>query len=111
MAVLDPPLSPTKGPSQRPQEGSRFCLRHPRRTEPPPRRLTARPSATKEYARLIAEWRLHSNHLLPTTGPRGAALTLSVNELILAYLYASNQPHRSSSGPSDIYFDAIRLSG
>jgi integrase len=39
----------------------------------------------EKYARLLAEWRLHSNHLLPTTGPRRAASTPSVNELILAY--------------------------
>jgi integrase len=39
----------------------------------------------EKYARLIAEWRLHSNHLLPETGPRRVVSGLSVNELILGY--------------------------
>jgi integrase len=39
----------------------------------------------EKYARLIAEWRLHARHLLPTTGPRRPVSTLSVNELILSY--------------------------
>ena len=43
------------------------------------------PESHEKYARLIAEWRLHSRHLLPTTGPGRIDSTLSVNELILAY--------------------------
>lgn len=43
------------------------------------------PESHEKYARLLAEWRLHSQHLLPTTGPRQVALSLSVNELILSY--------------------------
>jgi hypothetical protein len=43
------------------------------------------PESHEKYARLITEWRLHSEHLLPTTGPARTSLTLSVNELILAY--------------------------
>ncbi len=43
------------------------------------------PDSHEKYARLIAEWRLHSEHLLPTTGPRRVASNLSVNELILTY--------------------------
>jgi integrase len=39
----------------------------------------------EKYARLIAEWRLHSNRLLPTTGPKRFSSTPSVNELILSY--------------------------
>jgi integrase len=43
------------------------------------------PESHEKYTRLLAEWRLNSNHLLPTTGPRRTASTLSVNELILAF--------------------------
>jgi len=43
------------------------------------------PESHEKYARLLAEWRLHSGHLLPTTGPRRIASNLSINELILAY--------------------------
>ncbi len=39
----------------------------------------------EKYARLIAEWRLQSGHVLPTTGPRRSTSTLTINELILAY--------------------------
>ena len=39
----------------------------------------------EKYARLLAEWRLHSQHLLPSTGPRRVTSNLSVNELILTY--------------------------
>src|SRR5688500_10880450 len=44
------------------------------------------PESHEKYARLIAEWRAHRRHLLPTTaaGPT-ADRTLSVNELSLAY--------------------------
>src|SRR3954447_11089625 len=40
------------------------------------------PESHEKYARLISEWRLHARHLLPTTGPRRADPTVSVNELI-----------------------------
>jgi integrase len=43
------------------------------------------PESHEKYARLLAEWRLHSQRLLPTTGPRSVASNLSVNELILTY--------------------------
>ncbi len=43
------------------------------------------PESHEKYARLIADWRLHSRHLHPTTRPGRIDSTLSVNELILAY--------------------------
>ena len=43
------------------------------------------PESHEKYARLIAEWRLHSRKSPPTTGPGQPDPTLSVNELILAY--------------------------
>jgi integrase len=43
------------------------------------------PESHEKYARLIAEWRLHSEHLLPTTGPKRFGSAPSVNELILSY--------------------------
>jgi len=39
------------------------------------------PESHEKYAHLVAEWRYHSEHLLPTTGPRRIASTLSVNAL------------------------------
>ena len=39
----------------------------------------------QRYARLIAEWHLHSDHLLPSTGRRRGTPRMSVDELILAY--------------------------
>src|SRR3954467_1903922 len=43
------------------------------------------PESHEKYARLIADWRRHSRHLLPKTGTGRIDSTLSVNELILAY--------------------------
>ena len=43
------------------------------------------PESHEKYARLIAEWRIHSRKPTPTTGPGRPDPTLSVNELILAY--------------------------
>jgi integrase len=44
------------------------------------------PESHEKYARLIAEWRTHRKHLLPTTAAGPATdRKLSVNELILAY--------------------------
>jgi integrase len=44
------------------------------------------PESHEKYARLIAEWRANSKHLLPTTAAGPAVdRTLSLNELILAY--------------------------
>jgi len=45
------------------------------------------PKSHEKYARLIAEWRLHSEHMLTTTGPRRFSSTPSVNELILSYFH------------------------
>ena len=47
--------------------------------------LYGSPESHEKYARLLAEWRLHSEHLLPTTGPRRVAPDLSLNELILTF--------------------------
>src|SRR5882724_8483725 len=55
------------------------------------------PESHEKYARLIAEWRLHAKHLLPTTGTRGLDSTPSVNELILSY-YRNAQSYYVKDG-------------
>ena len=65
------------------------------------------PESHEKYARLIAEWRLHAKHLLPTTGPRRIDATLSVNELILAY-YRHAQSYYVKGGRPTSEQDNIR---
>lgn len=43
------------------------------------------PESHEKYARLIAEWRLHSGRLLPTTEATRFTSKLTINELVLSY--------------------------